>query len=118
MYNEGKRSQKDYLRRRLEENLFVGITVAGNVAIWSVCPPAGIVAFAISTTLSALEEYLILPQNEPTAIVIEDIEYVFPKSNTVGMKGGRLVDIEPEFAEALLELAKESFVNYCVSYEY
>jgi hypothetical protein len=118
MYNEGKRSRDNYLKRRFEENVFVGITVAGNVAIWSVCPPAGIIAFAVSTALSALEEYFIFPQNEPTTIVIEDIEYVFPNSNSVGMKGGRLVDVEPEFAEALLELAKVSSVSYAISNEY
>ncbi len=114
MYNEGKRSHKDYIRRRTEEHLWATITGAGAVAIWSICPPVGIATFITTITLSALDEYIITPRNQPQAVVIEDIECVFPARHQVGMKGGRLVTVEPEFVEALLQLAQEFDVNYIV----
>ena len=115
MYNQGKRSRKDYLHRCFEENVIVGVTVAGNLAIWSICPPVGFATLVATTALSALEEYFICPRNEPDSIVIEDIEYVFTETNQLGMRGERLIDVDPEFVEALVYLAQDSNVNYRIT---
>lgn len=114
MYEAGKRSQEEYRWQRGEDWAYATITAAGNVAIYALCPPAGLAVAFATAAIAAIEECVILPQCETGAYVVEDIEAVYPQSSQIRMKGNRVIYADTDFVRALIELESEFDVGYRV----
>jgi hypothetical protein len=115
LYEKGLRTQEEYECRSHEQKAYACITAAGTLAICSICPTVGLAVAIGVSALNCLEEYFILPRNEPDAIVIEDIEVVYPDLCAVSMKGDRVIQhVDADFIDALVVLAAEFDVNYVV----